>query len=202
MKTNIFILFFIFLNIFYSQNLKNEINKEAKRFFISAKDFEYFKYNTSSCNVNGRKQNKLDFSTGVELYFNIDDKGNPIGKWELNLKTSDGTITIIEECYKDTRMVEKYIYSYNPLLKKRILESGAIYYPLKDRIYYVDYNSTDQSVKNIYLEVNNNVYRFYLKNDKKLMIMETIISKNPDFTPFYDTYKNEIRKILELEISD
>ena len=57
----------------------------------------------------------------------------------------------------------------------------------------------EENTKNIYLEINNDTYRFYIKNKKKLVVTETIISKNPSFIPLYDTYKSEINKILELE---
>ncbi len=199
MKKNIFILFLIIFNVFNSKDYTNEKSKEIRHYFISTKDFEYFKYDISNCTIKEENAKKLDFSTGVELYFHLDNEGNPIGKWELNLKTEDGIITVVEECYKDTKMIKKYIYSYNPYLKKRTLEIGAIYYPIKERIYYIDYNLDDQAVKNVYLEMDNDIYRFYIKNKKELVITKTIISKYPSFISLYETYKNEINKILEVE---
>ena len=39
----------------------------------------------------------------------------------------------------------------------------------------------------------------YIKNKKELVITKTIISKYPSFISLYETYKNEINKILEVE---
>ena len=200
MKKNIFILFLTIFNIFNSKDYTNEKSKEIRHYFISTKDFEYFKYDISNCNSNMGKKYELNFDNAeAKLYFYLNNKGEPTGIWTLNMRTENELVTYIEECYKDGKMVKKYIYYYNSLSKKRILTGGFIYYDKKGIEYYVTYNSDDQSIKAIYFGMNNNGYSFYLKDNKELVSMKTLFIEISNSKSLYETYKNEINKILELE---
>ena len=199
MKKRIFILLSIVFSVFYSQDYTNEKNKEIRKFFLTIKDFEYFKYNTSSCDFDMGKKYELDFdSAEAMLYFYLNDNNKPIGKWELSMNIEDEEVIFIEECYKEGKMIKKYIYSYNSILKKRTLKSGVIYYPKKGREYYVNYTN-DQSVEAVYFGINNDGYNFYIRDNGKLIAMKTLFIEFPNSESLYGTYKSEINKILELE---
>ena len=47
--------------------------------------------------------------------------------------------------------------------------------------------------------MNNNGYSFYLKDNKELVSMKTLFIEISNSKSLYETYKNEINKILELE---
>ena len=53
--------------------------------------------------------------------------------------------------------------------------------------------------KKILTDREQEVFELLIKNKKELVITKTIISKYPSFISLYETYKNEINKILEVE---
>ena len=56
------------------------------------------------------KKYELNFDNAeAKLYFYLNNRGEPAGIWTLNMRTENELVTYIEECYKDAKMIKKYI---------------------------------------------------------------------------------------------
>ena len=187
----------LLFNVIYSKDYTNEKNKEVRKFFITFKDFKNFEYDISNCNLNTQNKYELNVNDGNgKLIFSFDKNKNPDGLWESITKVGNEYVVFKEECYKNGEVIKSYNFSYNTATKKRTLDNGFIYDPLKKMEYYVTYSFGNQSVDGIFFKMNNKIYSFSQNKNKELVIMNPIFSHEyPDYISLYDFYIKEIEKI-------
>ena len=189
MKKIMVILFFCVFSMNFCKDYTNENGREIIYFFLTTKDFNYFKYEGTNCALKGKKRNEKKFDeTDTTLHFLLDNKGLPIGEWSMSTKIGSSDIILIEECYENNKMIKQYNFMYNSIIQKRYLVNAIIYYPKKGIEYYVIYNLNDMSINYIYFIMNNKIYSFSIDGDGKLNISTPAFLDFPKKESMYNLY--------------
>ena len=200
MKRIILIYILIFTGI-YSQKIVDFSDKTMKNKYLKKEDFKYFEYDLSDCKMSDKsKKYRLELNDYI-LEFNLNENNQPDGIWREEKRNTEDKFIFCEECYVNGKLVKKYNYIYFPLSKENKLLNGVIYYSKKDFIYKVIYKNF--KIERVYFKVGELDYMFFLDPQGKLEMMAArgLLTgyKDPIDIPLYETYKNEINKILEVE---
>ena len=200
MKRIILIYILIFTGI-YSQKIVDFSDKTMKNKYLKKEDFKYFEYDLSDCKMSDKsKKYRLELNDYI-LEFNLNENNQPDGIWREEKRNTEDKFIFCEECYINGKLIKKYNYIYFPLSKENKLLNGIIYYSKKDFIYKVIYKNF--KIERVYFKVGELDYMFFLDPQGKLEMMAArgLLTgyKDPIDIPLYETYKNEINKILEVE---
>ena len=185
----------------YSDRIDDFSDKAMKNKYLKKEDFKFFEYDLSDCEMSDKsKKYKLEIDDNI-LEFNLDENNQPDGVWKLEKKEATDKFILCKECYVNGKLIKKYNFAYYHISKENKLLNGVIYYAKKDFVYKVIY--VDFGIESIYFKVGEFGYLFYLTPQKKIAMLAArgvlLKYKDPLEVSLYETYNDEINKILELE---